>query len=244
MRLERSNLLRGERTPLAQRQIAEEQIALADADQPLDLIAKQVSDITDLTLTALTQHNPKPRSLVCRLKQINPGRGCRLTTQKHTLTPLAHCLRVERLIEEGAIFLLHLVARVGELMGHLAIIGEEQQSLTINIKSAHGVDAGGNIHEIDDRRATLGVINRRDNADRLMEHQIGARRRLTDRLTINLNHVVIEIHPSTGLLNHTAIHRHTTGSNHAITVATRRDTRASEYLLQAFSSQNNTFLGP
>ena len=244
MRVERGDLLRGERAPLAQGQIAEEQITLADADQTLNLIAEQVSNITDLALAALAQHNPKPRPFVRRLKQINPGRGGQFTTQEYTLAPLAHGLRVERLVEQRAILLLDLVAWVGKLMSHLTIIGEEQQTLTIDIQTTHGVNAGGDVHEIDHRWAALGIINRRDNPDRLMEHQIGARRRLTDRLAVNLNHIVIEIHPSTGLLNYTAIHRHATGGNHAFTVATRRDARTSEHLLQAFSSQNNTFLGP
>ena len=244
MRVERGDLLWGKRSPLAQRQITEEQIALTNADQPTHLIAKEPGDLADLTLAALAQHNTKPRPLVSRLDQIDPGRRGRLTVKDHTLAPLAHGLRVERLIEERAILLLHLVARVGELVGQLAIIGKQQETLAIDIKPAHGIDAGGDIDQIDHCRATLGVIHRRDHANGLIQHQVGAGRRLTDGLAINLNHILTEIHPGTGLLNHTAIHRHATGGNHAFTVATRRDARTSEHLLQAFSTQNNTFLGP
>jgi hypothetical protein len=117
MSLKRSNLLWGERAPLAERQIAEEQFALADADQPAHLIAKEAGNLADLTLAALAQHHTKPRAFISCLNQIDPGWRSRLTIKNHTLTPLAQGLGFEGPVEEGAIFLLHLIARVCQLMG-------------------------------------------------------------------------------------------------------------------------------
>jgi hypothetical protein len=111
------NLFFGEHPPCANRQICQGQWALTNTNEPQHLIAKQFGNFTNLPFPTLAQHHAHPHAIVGTLNQIDPCRGGCHTIQLHTSAPITDRLRRQRRIEHYPIFLLDLVAWVGQSLG-------------------------------------------------------------------------------------------------------------------------------
>jgi hypothetical protein len=107
----------GEVAPLAGWQIAKQDRSLAHTDKPQYLIAKQLGHLTDLAFAALVQHHPYPYAILASLQHVDPSRCGRHAFQQHAGAPFAQRIRGGRLVEQRAVFLLDLVARVGQALG-------------------------------------------------------------------------------------------------------------------------------
>src|SRR5690606_27824628 len=71
-----------------------------------------------------------------------------------------------------------LRARVGELCGELAVVGEEQGAARVEIEAPHGDDAGAHAaQQLPHGRPALGIRERTDHAARLVEHAVDQRLR-------------------------------------------------------------------
>jgi len=57
----------------------------------------------------------------------------------------------------GEVLLVHPVGGVGESLGQVAVVREEQQPLGVEVQSAHGEDPGLGGDELEHGGATLGV---------------------------------------------------------------------------------------
>ena len=114
------------------RHFAEVQMADAGANEPLHVVADFVKHAADLAIQALLQDDAHPgRS--DRLQAREPGA---FAIEKNTVEQLLAAFRIPAPIERNFVFLLDLVARMGELLGEIAVARQEKQSLSLRIEPA------------------------------------------------------------------------------------------------------------
>ena len=104
--------------------------------------------------------------------------------------------RAQRSGHLGQVLLLDAEARMGEAVGQLAVVGEEQQALRVGVEPAHGEHPRLGGHEVDHGRAAVGVLGRRDDAGGLVEQVVDQARACTETdVAVDLDVVVVDLDP-------------------------------------------------
>ena len=67
-------------------------------------------------------------------------------------------------VDDGAVGARHLEAGVGEPVGQVAVVGEQDEPGGVDVEPAHGIQADRGGHERDHRRTALGIAGRRHDA--------------------------------------------------------------------------------
>ena len=142
MLLEQVYFFVGQRAGLTDRELAEHDRTLAHADQPQHIVAKQLGDLADLAFAALVDHDADPHAIVDALGHIDPRRGGGDAIELDASAPLAQRIGGRCIVEECAVLLFDIVAGVGQPLGQLAVIGEQQQPLAIVVQPADREQAG------------------------------------------------------------------------------------------------------
>src|SRR5215203_4167374 len=79
-----------------------------------------------------------------------------------------------RAADDGAVGLGHLERRVGEAVGELPVVGEQDQAGAVGVEAADRIEAAVGLDEVDDRLAAVRVAGGRDDSLRLVEDVDGA----------------------------------------------------------------------
>ena len=155
-----------EGTPLTARQIAEAEIPDARANQPLHFVADLVKHSADLPVQALLQHDAQP--VGTKLLQTRQARS--VAVEKNAATQLLGEFRVPKFLERHLVFLLHLVARMGQPLGQITVTREKKQTLGLGIEPADIEEAGKfRRQQVVDRVGGVWIAPARNEAGRLME---------------------------------------------------------------------------
>ena len=100
--------------------------------------------------------------------------------------------RVRGFVERHLIDLLLAVGGMRELLGQVAVVGEEQQPEAVLVEAPHRIDPlrAGPLDQLHDRLAGMRIVERGHVALGLVEHQVD--------LLLALHAAVVEFHLSVG----------------------------------------------
>ncbi len=150
--------------------------------------------------------------------------------------PGAECLH--RLLANGrvgkdrAIGLLDFEARMGEPVGELTVIGQEDQAGRVDVEAAHRVQPQGRENQRHHRRAALGIASGGDHSEWLVDGEDDARGRLRDGPAIHFDLVgELDCPGRVGDLN--TADRHPPGANQPLGFAARGEAGRRQILGQA-----------
>ena len=154
--------------------------------------------------------------------------------ERHALGYTLHVGTRQRLVECHLIYLLLLERRVRQLAGHIAVIGEKQQSHTVLVETSYGIYTlrAGVLHKIHHRFVGMRVVHRRHISLGLVQYEI--------HLLLALNALVVETHVVRRLNLRTEFrHDHAVHSNQTclyviVGLTSRAETRLSQKTVQTY----------
>ena len=123
----------------------------------------------------------------------------------------------------GEVSLRDFLIGVGEPLGELRVVGQDEESAGIEIEAANRGDEGVNIgDQIVDGGAAFGVLEGRDVTGGLIEQDVEALPGL-EGLAIEENFVAVEIDPLIGVFDDTAVDADAAGMNPAASLGARAE---------------------
>jgi hypothetical protein len=129
-----------------------------------------------------------------------------------------------------------LVARVAQLERQVAVVGQQQQALAVQVQPAHRVEAYRPLEQRLQPWPAARVVEDRQHARRLIEHQIAALfgdARLKD-LAVHADLVARRVNLDTQLGDDLAVDRDPAGLDHLVAGPPRGNARVSHHLVQSF----------
>ncbi len=157
---------------------------------------------SDLSVSTLAQLDSEVRAVAVALDQRDagfrraPSFAGVAVVEEHAVLELAEGLVIDPAAHGDVIRLVHLVTRVTQAVGELAVVGQQQESGGVHVQTPDGEETRFRrmLDEIDRARATLGIAVRADHAARLEEHDVDRPLRPHD-LPVDDDAVVFGINP-------------------------------------------------
>jgi len=112
--------------------VAEAKVADAGANEPFHFVTDLVKHAANLAVQTLLQDDAQPGG-PDRLQAREPGA---FAIKKNSIEQLLAALRIPATIECDLVFLLHFVARMGEVLGEVAVARQEKQSFGLGVEPA------------------------------------------------------------------------------------------------------------
>ena len=198
----RETSLAGEAARLAFGEVRQGDRAEADSAQGDDAVADGLGHAADLAVAPLAQDD-----LDLALAEATDLGGRRHTVlQLHPPLQLAQVALRGRAAQLDPIGLRHLVAGMGEAIGQLAVIGEQQQAGRVGVEPAHRVEPGLGVDQRDHSRPIARLLRGRDHPRRLV-HRPNLPRLCPDRAPIH-PHVIPSSNISRRVGDDLPAHRH------------------------------------
>ena len=144
-----------------------------------------------------------------------------------------HVVLRQGLVEGHLIKLRNLAARMGELLGQVAVVGEQQQAGGLFVETTHGEDTlgAGVFDQLHDRIAFIRIVGGGDIAFRLIQKDI------TEFLAVeglaSIHHFIIRFHLIAHGGDDFVVHHHTAGLDQVIGFATRADAAVGQVFVEA-----------
>ena len=141
----------------------------------------------DLAVAALVDRDAQhPRARLGHLR-----RRRRAVVELDAVAQPAHRPRRHRTAaDRGQVLLVDAVAGVGDAVGQLAVVGQQQQPLGVGVEPADGEHPWLGGDELDDRRPSVGVACGGHHATRLVQQVVDEAGLGADRRTVDLDEVV------------------------------------------------------
>ena len=191
---QRADFVRPQMPPLAGFELAQQQAANADADNPQHRQAGQLTHLTDLALAALIQDNAQPGVFTRQALQARLRRRRAVTVfQNNPTPPGVELVFVGTLTDQYPVFFLVPVARMRQFVRQFAIIGEQDQSLALQVQPAYDKHVPGDRNQIAYRLARLFGAYLGENALRLVERNVNWCLFPGDRLVVNSNRIALRV---------------------------------------------------
>ena len=167
---QRLDLAPRELPALPGQQVAERQAADGDPLELMHLVAEAGEHPADLTIAALVEHHLEHGALAPLAPHVDPLRVHLPLGKPHALPQLFQQLFVRHARDLHQVFFLDAIPRVGEQIGELAIVREQDEALARAVEPPDGEEPLLSGHEIDDPRPPRGIVVGRDHPHRLVEH--------------------------------------------------------------------------
>ena len=153
--------------------------------------------------------------------------------ERNALGDAVHVGARQGFVERHLIDFLLPEGRMGELLGQIAVVGEQQQSETVLVETPHRVDAfrAGALHQLHDGFARMRIVERSHIALGLVEHKID--------LLFALHAAVVEFHLVGGqhlgaqLGDDLTVDGHQTRRDEIVGLAARAESRLGQKAVQA-----------
>lgn len=143
---------------------------------------------------------------------------------------------VGRSPDARVVLALDFVARVEQVLGQLAIIGQDQQAFRFEIEPPDRVDVPADaLQQIHHRGTMLGIGSRRDVASRLVQQDVTLVSDWPDARTVDPDVVVIGVGLLTKFSNGPAVHRDPALFDERLRRAPRGNARHREDLLEPYA---------
>ena len=134
---------------------------------------------------------------------------------------------------QDVILLGQPVAGVHDPVGHIAVVGEEQQAFGIAVEPSNRVNAFGDVDQVHHGPPPALVADSRDVTRRLVQDQVAKRLRPQD-LVVDANLIPACVGPGAEFGNDLAVDADATFSNQILRRATRGDSPRGEDALETF----------
>ena len=119
--------------------------------------------------------------------------------QLHAGLQLDELILADGRADGHAVDLVDVIARMHDLVGKFAVVGEDQQALAVLVEPADGIDARADVlDQLGDAFPVALVVHGRDEAARLVEHDVAVLRLgrddapAADEYLILIGHLVAE----------------------------------------------------
>jgi len=150
-----------------------------------------LEDLPHFVGLPLTDHDQPPgvEARASRLHQPDLVRNHPLTLDERPPAELVDRVAVGHALHLGEVLPLDAVARVGDPHRHFPVVGQQDEPLRVVVEAAHRVDALADSlpDEVEYRRTSLGILRRRDDADRLVQQDVSELFRRSQALAVDLD---------------------------------------------------------
>ena len=125
-----------------------------------------------------------------------------------------------------------------ESIGELTVVGEDEQTRRIKIKSTDAIEARPRrmINQVNRARTSFGIAVGAHGSARLEEHDRDVLLRFAQRASVNLDAILVGIHPRGQHVHRLAVHGDRAVTHQFFALAPRRNARVGQHLLQACSA--------
>jgi uncharacterized protein with GYD domain len=179
-----ANLEVGELAPLSGSEAGDVEARVARAVEPQDGMADCLAHALDLVLSSLVDRQLDPRGA----QPTDLRGGGAAVVQVDALGKLPERFRARLPLDVRLVRLVHLVARVGEAMGELAVVRQEKRPRRVDVEAADGDEPRTMLDEIYDGRTSLWVPRGRHDPGRLVQEHVGELLR-RDAAPVDLDHI-------------------------------------------------------
>ena len=122
---------------------------------------------------------------------------------------------------------------MGEPVGQLAVVGEQDETLGLGVQTAHVEEPLGAVeHEVRQRGAALGVGHGADDADRLVDGEVDQVGHGRQALAVHVDDLLGRVDPGAEAADHLAVDRHPAVTDHVLAGPAAGHARLGEDLLQ------------
>jgi hypothetical protein len=154
--------------------------------------------------------------------------------ETHAIDELLQRRLIGHALHLGQVDAGHLVAGVHQLVGKLAVVGEQQRALGVVVQPADGEDAAaGVLRVVGHGGPALRVGQRGDHPGRLVEEEVLPLAVDADELAVEQHQILRRVDAGPELGDDLAVHLHTAIDDHRLSVTTRSHSRSGEKFLQA-----------
>ena len=154
---------------MSSRQVAQAQMTDANPHELFHLIPQLVKHATDLPVDSLTQDHPDARH-PDRLHFLDSGA---LSIEHHPGQQLRREPWLPGAIKCHFVFFFNFVTRMRQVLGEIAVVGEDEQSFGLRVEPADIEEARElRRQEIENRVARIGIGACRDETRRFMQDQV------------------------------------------------------------------------
>jgi hypothetical protein len=222
------------RTVLAAPHVVKGQRADSHADQSTYSLSDRGEHPPHLALPALPQHHAQPVAIRTMREEVDraPLRAPLLEVDAPLQLPALGV--AQRPGNEYMIFLRDLEPWVGNAVGEVAVVGQQQQPLAVSVEPSNGIDARPRRHKIPHRPTPPLVANGAHVAGRLVQQVIvvrGPRRR--NGLSVHSETVVLTVHQHAWLSHDGTVDRDAALAHQRLRGAARAYAGGRENLLDA-----------
>ena len=141
----------------------------ANSHELFHSIPQFVKHATNLPVDSLAQNHPHPRH-PDRLHFLHPGA---LPIEHHPGEQLRREAWLPRTIECDFVFFFNFVAGMRQVLGEIAVVGEDEKSFSLRVEPADIEEARElRRQEIENRVARIGIGARRNEAGRFMQDEV------------------------------------------------------------------------
>jgi hypothetical protein len=140
---------------------------------------------------------------------------------------------VGRRVDAHTVDLLDAVARVHQVVRQLAVVREQQQSARVGVEAPDRKQATPRRQEFADRAAALGIVERGDDADRLVEREVAKRGRHRQRSPGDLDPVAAGLDLRPELAHDLAVDANATFLDQLVTFAARAEPALGKQLVES-----------
>ena len=232
----------GQVPPRARRQAGQADAADADAREAIDGVADGGQHSPHLPVAPLIYGQfdfRRPFALLTFRRAEGAddshslGGGRRAVVQGHAARQTAQVVGIGDARDRGAVGLGDVVARVGQSVQELAVIGQENQSIAVGIETAHGAQQGLvlKVHQVGDDARGVDVGAGADDSARLVQGNIIPLFGLDDGAAVERHLVRLRVNLRTQLGHDLAVHPHPPLLNQGLARATRADAGGGEHFL-------------
>ena len=145
---------------------------------------------------------------------------------------LASAPRRRLALDLDEVLLVHAEARVGEAVGEVAVVGEQQQALGVAVEATDREHPGLGGHEVDHGRPALRVRRGGDHPGRLVEQVVDEPGLHADLRAVDLDDVDLGIDPPAEH-RHLAVHAHAPSLDQVLAGPAAAQPRLGQHLLEA-----------
>ena len=142
-------------------------------------------------------------------------------------------VRVGQPVDPHAIDLLHPVARMHQVMGEVAVVGEEQETAGVGVQPSDREQPAPGRQQLANRTPPLGVVEGGDYADRLVEGVVARRGWLGKRAPAHQHAVTPGLHLRAGLRHQHPVDPHHSRLDQGVALAPRPEPPLGEQLVEA-----------
>jgi hypothetical protein len=204
------------------------------AVQPHQRVTDRRAQPLHQMLPPFAHGDPDPGVAIRRLEDLGLERFGHSILEANAFLQPRQRLRRRRSLHFGQVGALHFEAGVGERVGQLPIVRDEQRPLRIEVQASHRKDAPARVlHVLRHRGPALRILHRGDYARRLVEDEVGALLRGLDQLAIHRHQIAPRLHLRPELAHRDVVHRDVPAGDQLFRVPSRGDPRAREVFLQA-----------